>query len=70
MSQLTDLKLMIILIEGEYPACKRNTPFKMKALLLEEFDVNVSENEILCEYGLIEDYEMENNKVEYGINNY
>lgn len=63
---MTDLKLMIILIEGEYPRNERNTPDKMRELIKKEFEVNVSENEILGFYGLIEDYSHLSREVEYG----
>jgi len=63
---MTDLHIMIILIEGEYSRESRNTPSKMKALLLKEFEVNVSEKEILFEYGITEDYEIESKRIENG----
>ena len=59
---------MIILIEGEYPRGSRNTSIKMQSLILEEFEIHVSEREILKEFGLIEDYEMESKKIENGYN--
>lgn len=59
---------MIILIEGEYPRGSRNTSTKMQSLILEEFEIHVSEREILKEFGLIEDYEMESKKIENGYN--
>lgn len=63
---MTDLHIMIILIEGEYPRESRNTPSKMKILLLKEFEVNVPEKDILFEYGIVEDYENESKKIEDG----
>ena len=65
---MSDLEIMIILIEGEYSRTDRNTTLKMKALLLKEFDYSATEQEILKVYGLSEDYETESRKVEYGYN--
>lgn len=62
---MSDLELMIILIEGEYPRSERNTPFKMKNLILKEFNISYSEQDILKFYGLVEDYSMQNRQVEY-----
>tara|TARA_R110000850_G_scaffold58574_2_gene135858 strand:+ start:390 stop:596 length:207 start_codon:yes stop_codon:yes gene_type:complete len=63
-----ELKIMIILIEGEYPATERNTPGKMASLLDKEFDVIISEQELLDFYGLsFEDWETEERRVEYEI---
>jgi hypothetical protein len=61
-----ELKIMIILIEGEYTPEERNTPSKMNALLLDEFGVKLSEQDILNFYGIgFEDYEREGRKHEH-----
>lgn len=65
---MTDLQIMIILIEGEYSREVRNTTLKMKNLLLKEFEINVSESEIMSACGLEENYELESKKIKYGYN--
>lgn len=62
---MDDLKIMIILIEGEYARIKRNTALKMQTLLLKEFKVEISRISILTFYGLNEDYEHQNRIIEY-----
>lgn len=63
---MTDLQIMISLIEGEYQQCDRNTPEKMITLIKKEFDKNVSKSDILNFYGLQEDYEKISWQVDYG----
>lgn len=63
---MTELQIMIILIEGEYQIHERNTAEKMSKLIKKEFDKVVSENEINHFYGLTEDYERINRAIEHG----
>lgn len=65
---MTNLQLMITLIEGHYKRTDRNTVPKMIKLIKKEFKVNVFESEVLHAYGLDEDYEMESYKIENGYN--
>ena len=60
-----ELKIAIILIEGEYPRELRNTPSKMKELLKKEFNLTISESAIEQFYGISEDYEKYNRQVHY-----
>lgn len=60
-----ELRIMIILIEGEYSPGARNMPGKMCQLLKKEFDITVSEQDILNFYGItFDDYEREERKYE------
>lgn len=67
---MSDLEVMIILIEGKYPKIERNSIFKMHELLKKEFNVNISFTDIEFFYGIHEDFEHLNRQIEYGNNNY
>ncbi len=60
-----ELRIAIILIEGEYPRELRSTPSKMKGLLKKEFNLTISESTIEQFYGISEDYEKYNRQVFY-----
>lgn len=60
-----DIKVMISLIEEEYPRVDRNTPLKMRILIKKEFDVDVTESTISSVTGIEEDFEYLNRKIEY-----
>lgn len=60
-----ELRIAIILIEGEYPRELRNTPSKMKNLLEKEFNLTISESTIKQFYGISEDYEKYNRQIFY-----
>tara|TARA_R110000796_G_scaffold114269_1_gene225949 strand:+ start:4839 stop:5045 length:207 start_codon:yes stop_codon:yes gene_type:complete len=63
-----ELRTMIVLIEGEYPATERNTPGKMASLIDKEFGVEISEQGILGFYGIsFDDYERSERREEYEI---
>lgn len=61
-----ELQTMIFLIEGIYHKEDRNTPEKMSALILLEFDEIVTEQDILNFYNLGEDYERITREIHYG----
>ena len=63
---MTDLQLMITLIEGVHPRQSRNTPSKMVKLIKEEFEEDISESEILNSYGIVEDFSLINRQINYG----
>lgn len=63
-----ELKTGISLIESKYPHHERNTVIKMISLIKKEFNVNISEHDILNFYNLHEDYKRISDEVEYGIN--
>lgn len=67
---MTELQIMITLIEGEYQHHERNTPDKIISLIKKEFDKTVSQVDILNFYGLQEDYEKINWQIEHGYYNY
>ena len=65
MISFIELQTMIILLEREYRPEQRNTPELMISLIKQDFNVEVSENDILNFYGLHEDWERKNRKIEY-----
>lgn len=65
---MTDLQIMVTLLEGEYPYEQRNTVGKLILLLKKEFNVEFREPDIMNMYPPQEDYEHENRSIEYGYN--
>tara|TARA_R110000772_G_scaffold62137_5_gene139688 strand:- start:17388 stop:17654 length:267 start_codon:yes stop_codon:yes gene_type:complete len=66
-----ELEWAISLMEKEFEKKYRNTPEKMAKLIAENFDVNCDSSQISAFFGLVENYELETNKIEnYGSSNY
>jgi len=62
-----ELEWAISLMEKEFEREYRNTPDKMAKLIAENFDVICTHSQISAFFGLIENYELETNKIEiYG----
>lgn len=66
-----ELEWAISLMEREFDREYRNTPDKMAKLITENFDVICTPSQISAFFGLIENYELETNKIEnYGSSDY
>lgn len=64
---MMNLKVIIQLIELEYPRLERNTPEKMRVLIHKEFNLWVDSKDIMRVCGIIvEDFEEQSNKIENG----
>jgi hypothetical protein len=59
-----ELEWAISLMEKEFEKEYRNTPEKMAKLIAENFDVICTPSQISAFFDLIENYELETNKIE------